>query len=121
MPVSATPILIALSQTAAACDMGGPAMAAAPHAGGLGAGALMGAVAALGWWLLTRAEKEAGKALLWSGRIVGWLLLLGGLSGFLCASLSHAAKMWKACSSCEMHGTPGDGLPPGHPPVPPAP
>ncbi|TBR20461.1 hypothetical protein EPO15_13165 [bacterium] len=94
-------------------------MAAAPHGAGLGAGALMGAVAVLGWWLLTQAEKEAGKVLLWSGRVVGWLLLAGGLAGFMCASLSHAAKAWKACSSCAMHGPQGGpgGLPPGHPPL----
>jgi hypothetical protein len=82
-------------------------------------GALMGAVAALGWIVLTKAHKETERVLLWSGRAVGWLLLVGGLAGFLCASLSHAMKAAKACSSCAMHGGPqgGDALPPGHPPL----
>lgn len=114
------PIALTLfSQTAAACDMGG--MGAGPHSGGggLGAGALMAGVAALGWWLLTKAHKETDKALLWSGRALGWLLLAGGLAGFLCAGLMHAARAWKTGSSCSMHGS-GSGpgaLPPGHPPI----
>lgn len=113
--------LTLLSQAAAACPMGGgPGMGPGSHAGGMAGGVLMGAVAVLGWWLLTKADKEAARAVKWSGRAIAWVLMLGGLSGFLCASLSHAGRAWKACSSCSMHGSAGGGggsLPPGHPPL----
>ena len=110
--------LILLSQTAAACDMGG--MGAFSRGGGLGAGALMAGVAALGWWLLTKAHKETDKTLLWSGRALGWVLLAGGLAGFVCAGLMHAGRTWKTGSSCSIHGSGSGGtggLPPGHPPL----
>ncbi|MBI3297800.1 MAG: hypothetical protein HYZ75_06540 [Elusimicrobia bacterium] len=84
-------------------------------------GALMGVVAALGWWLLSKALKETDKELFWSGRVLGWLLLAVGLGGFLCASISHGLRGVKACSSCAMHGAGGaraSQLPPGHPPLP---
>lgn len=110
-----------LPQAAAAFSMGGPGMGPGAPGGGMVSGALMGAVAVLGWWLLTKVRGEADKALLWSGRVLGWVLLVGGLSGFLCASLSHAGRAWKACSSCGMHGPSGAAgeapLPPGHPPL----
>ena len=112
--------LVFTSQTAAACALGGPGMGAGSSGTGLGAGALMAGAAVLGWWVLTRARQETDKALLWSGRVLGWLLLTVGLAGFLCASLSHAAKALKACSSCALHGSEGVGasaLPPGHPPL----
>ena len=120
--------LLLNSQAAVACamggpGMGGPGMGAGAHGGGLVAGALMAGVAALGWWLLTRAHKETERALLWSGRVVGWVLLAGGLAGFLCAGLSPAARAMRACSSCSMQGSQSGGgggggggeLPPGHP------
>lgn len=97
---------------AASCATGG---AACSHGAALGA-ALMAVTAALGWWVLSRAEKDGGpRRVLWAGRAVGWLLLAGGLSGFLCATLAHAGK--RACSAPAM-GPQAGGLPPGHPPIP---
>lgn len=93
------------------CQMGG----ACSHGAGLGI-ALMAATAVLGWWALSRAEKDGGpKRVVWAGRVVGWLLMAGGLTGFLCASWAHAFKR-----SCDhrpaMRSGPGV-LPPGHPPL----
>lgn len=97
---------------AASCQMGAGACS---HGAALGA-ALMAVTAALGWWVLSKAEKDGGpRRVLWAGRVVGWLLLAGGLSGFLCATLSHAGK--RACSAPAM-GPQGGALPPGHPPIP---
>lgn len=82
------------------------------HGAGLGI-ALMAATAVLGWWALARAEKDGGpKRVVWAGRVVGWLLLAGGLTGFLCASWAHAFKGARACRH-ELR----PGLPPGHPPL----
>ncbi|MBI4063291.1 MAG: hypothetical protein HY401_03200 [Elusimicrobia bacterium] len=85
---------------------------------------LMAGVAVLGWWVLHKAEKDAVVAK-WAGRIVGGALLLLGLGGFICGTVSHIAKNKAGKACCMMHsqeaGLTGEGqdamLPPGHPPV----
>ena len=92
------------------------------------AGALLGALAALGYWVMRNAEKDGGYVR-WAGRVVGWVLLVVGLAGFLCASASHAFRrcgqggLMKCHTGAMAPGStmPGQGseaLPPGHPPIP---
>lgn len=97
------------------------AMPAASGACGSGHGcgtlslALMAAVAALGVWVLRSAEKD-GSVVKWTGRVVGAVLVIIGLSGLLCGAVNHALK--NRPSSCRMaSGAPDTKLPPGHPPI----
>ena len=91
-----------------------------PMGGGCGhmSGALMAGTAALGWWILRQAEKDASLTR-WAGRAVGWALAIVGLGGFLCAAANHAKRLsscgGQSTSKCAHHGRMGDGLPPGHP------
>ena len=76
------------------------ALAACDHAhaagecahGGCGGGhvgiVLMAVVAALGYWVVQHSQKDSG-AIRWGGRVVGWVLLVMGLLGFVCGSMSH--------------------------------
>lgn len=87
---------------------------------------LLAATAALGYWVLRNAEKDSGYVR-WAGRGVGAILLLGGLAGFLCGTVSHmtGAGGMKGCNHDMMpqHGaqmappSAPDELPPGHPPI----
>lgn len=91
--------------------------------GGHAASVLLAATAALGYWVLRHAEKDAGYVR-WAGRVVGAVLLLGGLAGFLCGSHAHMrrARMMN-CPHQPAMGGQGQGgadqLPPAHPPIPP--
>ena len=90
----------------------------------------LAALAALGWWVLRVNEKDGDGAIKWAGRVVGWALVVIGLSGAACAGASHikGKLSGKACCgaesrpmSCGHHGM-GAGdedaeLPPGHPPI----
>lgn len=108
------PALILLPAGASACDF-----AAGACAGGRGCGlastALMAATAALGVWVLRSAEKDGG-AVKRAGQVVGWVLAVVGLGGFLCGAAAYGWK--KSALGC---ATPSAGsamtLPPGHPPL----
>lgn len=76
---------------------------------------LMAAVAALGVWVLRLTEKDGGPVKR-AGQAVGWTLVVIGLLGFLCGSVSHATKGW----SRDCHAQAGGSdmkLPQGHPPI----
>lgn len=114
---------------AAACEHGAGG-GGCSHEQGCGrlAVALMAGVAALGYWVLRHADKDAG-AVRWAGRSAGWVLLTVGLIGLLCGSLSHVRRAVSGARQCGMHGesmgdrSMGDRsmgmmlMPPGHPPV----
>lgn len=89
-----------------------PSVALACGSGGCGRGgghyflgvALMALLAVLGLWVLRNAEKDP-KWIKWAGRVVGWLLVVIGLLGFLCGALSHGMKQAngygnKKCAQC---------------------
>lgn len=124
-------VLAAPSAVWAACEHA--AGAACPHGGACGGlgGALLAGVAALGYWVLRSAEKDAG-AVRWAGRVAGWVLLVVGLAGFVCGAVCHAKK--NAHGKCSTSGvadySQGGGyspggygaggtmeMPPGHPPI----
>ncbi len=87
--------------------------------GGLGATALIGVVAALGYGVLRYAEKDSG-AVRWAGRVAGWVLLVVGLLGFLCGAVNHGRRGLGAARCVgEPEPSPSTGisLPPGHPPI----
>ncbi len=91
---------------------------ASGHGCGPAAVALMAAVAALGVWVLRLIEKDNGPVKR-AGQAVGWVLVVGGLLGFFCAAVSHAAK--SRSRSCHMTSGASDvKLPPGHPPLSPS-
>ena len=86
-------------------------------AGGLGATALIGAVAAIGYGVLRYAEKDSG-AVRWAGRVAGWALWAVGLIGFLCGAVNHG-RQGLGAASCAGEPEPSLSmpLPPGHPPI----
>ena len=64
---------------------------------------------------ILKAEKD-GSVVKWTGRVVGAVLVIIGLSGLLCGAVNHALK--NRPSSCRMaSGAPDTKLPPGHPPI----
>ena len=93
-----------------------------PMGGGCGqmGGVLMAATAALGWWVLRQGEKDGG-LVRWAGRVVGWVLVVVGLGGFLCSAANHAKRLsscgGESASKCRHHTGMGGGMPYGHPPV----
>lgn len=109
---------------ASACAMGGGAGGGClMSGGGHAASVLMAATSALGYWIVRSSAKDSGAAK-WAGQSVGWVLLVVGLGGFLCGSLSHAFKRAGGSSSCMMGGSGGGSvgigemrMPPGHPPI----
>lgn len=78
--------------------------------------ALMAAVAGLGVWVLRWTEKDTG-TIKWAGQAVGWVLIVVGLLGFLCGSVSHAMKGWSQKSCHSTAGRSETKLPIGHPPI----
>lgn len=108
------------ASTAWACA--GKAAGGCAHGGGCGTlgGALLAAIAALGYWTLSRAEKDSGAAKR-AGQATGWVLVVVGLLGFLCASASHIAKNSgrSSCHAQESAAAYPDvmRMPPGHPPL----
>lgn len=126
MPSS--PLLIALAPGAAVACLEG--MSAGGHAcssagSGMIGAALLAAVAAVGWEVIRHASKESG-AVKTAGQIIGWLLAVGGVAGFLCGVACHAGSRMRSGRTCEHHGAPSTAasgtpapaeLPPGHPPL----
>ena len=90
--------------------------------GGCGqlSGVLMAATAALGYLVLHHCEKDA-QAVRWAGRVVGWVLLVGGLGGFLCSTASHMKSKSCGQSTAQCHRQPPaampEQLPYGHPAI----
>ncbi len=74
---------------------------------------LMALVAVLGYAVLRYAEKDPW-LVRWVGRVVGWVLVVSGLLGFLCGVWSHSkhAGTHKSCKGRSDH----DGKP-HHPPI----
>lgn len=83
------------------CGKGGCAMGGGGHHL---ASVLMAATAVLGYWALRWSDKDPIPTR-YAGRAVGWVLVVFGLGGFLCGSLSHGAKMAGMRSGCPMGGT----------------
>lgn len=85
-----------------------PSVALAYGSGGHGGGrcgggghaflaiALMALIAVLGLWVLRHAEKDPFYVK-WAGRVVGWLLVVTGILGFLCGVVGHSMKHGKGC------------------------
>ena len=104
--------------------MGGAAMGhgACATGGGCGhlASVLMAATAALGYGVLHHSSKDSGAARR-AGQVVGWVLVVIGLGGFLCGAAGHARKMGGMMKQqCHASGEQGAGamqMPPGHPPI----
>lgn len=101
---------------------GGAAAGGCSHGGGCSqlAGVLMAALAVLGYWTLSRAEKDSGAAKK-AGQATGWILVLIGLLGFLCSTAGHIAKSagHPNCQVKESAAAYPDmmQMPPGHPQV----
>lgn len=81
---------------------------------GLAGAALMAAVAALGTWVLRSAEKDAGASKR-AGQVVGWVLAVVGLGGFICGAVNFGVK--RAKQGCHAPPASATKLPPGHPPI----
>lgn len=125
--MTSTLLAALLAAPVLACP-GGPGHPGAHCAagGGLGGAALLAAVAALGWAVLRYAYKESGTVKL-AGQAAGWILLVGGLAGFLCGALCHAFSKRGGGSHCDTSRAMGLApspdmpkaplLPPGHPPL----
>jgi len=108
--------IIAAPQAVSACGT-----AACAHPGGWGVStALMGAVSALGFWVLKQAGKDKNAVGI-AGRVTGWTLLVVGLLGFLCGSSYHILKpnscQTQPVTHSESMSMILDTLPPGHPPL----
>lgn len=76
------------------------------HGGSGGLSALVMAAAAIaGYWVLKRvsSDKDAKQAR-WAGAAVGWVLVVVGLLGFICASVNHSRKSFHGYKSCALHG-----------------
>lgn len=65
--------------------------------GGSGSSAFLLIAVALGYWVLTLADNQTNltKRI---GQVVGWVVMLTALSGFLCISMSRMCKT-KMCST----------------------
>ncbi|MEK7382596.1 MAG: hypothetical protein AAB262_04845 [Elusimicrobiota bacterium] len=88
------------------------------HGGHLPA-VLLAGVSALGYWVLFQSSKDSGYSRR-AGQVVGWVLLVVGLAGFLCGAASHARKMGGAMRQCRATGEHASGamqMPPGHPQI----
>lgn len=121
-------LLIALIPgVALACPggMGAGGQGCASGGSGMIGAALLAVVAALGWGVLRYASKEAGTVKT-AGQVIGWILAVGGIAGFLCGAACHAASRMRSASSCDHHAAQwgpasdapsSDALPPGHPPL----
>ncbi|MBI4801561.1 MAG: hypothetical protein HY796_03455 [Elusimicrobia bacterium] len=114
--------LMSLPASAHAMSMRGGAGNCDSAIGGLMAAALYAAVAALGYWTLQHADKEAHNCVRRTGMTVGGLLVVVGLLGFLCGVAGHVrtAASSKTCGGG--HGYAGmmgemPMLPPGPPPA----
>lgn len=70
------------------------------HGGGKGAFSvlLMAGVAVLGYWVLKQNKGEKG-GLMWAGRMIGWVLAVVGLLGFLCGvgTMHKCGSKGKTC------------------------
>ena len=79
----------------------------------------MAVAAVLGYWVLHQSSKDSGSVRR-AGQVVGWILVVVGLGGFLCGAAGHARRMGGAMTQCRVSG---DGaadamrMPPGHPPI----
>ncbi|OGR75975.1 MAG: hypothetical protein A2X40_08505 [Elusimicrobia bacterium GWC2_65_9] len=97
---------------------GGAMMGRGGCATGHASTALMAGVSVLGYWVLHQSSKDSG-AVRRAGQAVGWVLVVGGLAGFLCGALTHARDK-AGTRSCGISGASDAGMlsmPPGHPPV----
>lgn len=77
------------------------------HSGAFGVLAL-GAAAGLGYWVLRHAVKDSG-AVRWAGQAVGWVLVAGGLAGFLASGFVKMKAMCPKSGSgamCPFSGKP---------------
>ncbi len=96
-----TLLLLSLPAVARACMCGAPGGCCAPHGhGGLLAGALFAAVAALGYWVLQHADKQARKLIQRTGQITGFTLVVLGLAGLLCSVVGHVKDKACCCGPC---------------------
>jgi len=90
--------------------------------GGHAASVMMAAVAALGYWVLSHSSKDSG-AVRRGGQVVGWVLLVVGLLGFLCGAAAHARLMGAPLAQCPMPPASAESpegmmpMPSGRPPV----
>ncbi|MEK7383239.1 MAG: hypothetical protein AAB262_08125 [Elusimicrobiota bacterium] len=95
---------------------GAPMAGGMMHHGGCAMGhfsaVLMAGVAVLGYWVLRLPPTDSGYEHR-AGKVVGWVLIFGGLVGFLCASLSHMRKASGQC--CASGGM--MQMPAGHPAI----
>ena len=76
-------------------------------------------LAALGYWILHHSSKDSGYVRR-AGQVVGWVLVVGGLGGFLCGAARHGRKMVGAMNQCSTKGEGMSGamqMPAGHPPI----
>lgn len=109
---------------ARACEHGAPmggfmmGHGAAGNSGHLSS-VLLAGVSVLGYWVLHQSSKDSGSVRR-AGQVVGWVLLVVGLAGFLCGAASHARKMsgaMKQCCATAEHAAGSMQMPSGHPPV----
>lgn len=99
-----TVLAMVVPGVARACEPGAPMSGGMmAHHGGSACGhlasVLMAATAALGYWVLHQSSKDSGSVRR-AGQVVGWVLVVVGLGGFLCGAAGHARKMVGAMKSC---------------------
>ncbi|MBU2573282.1 MAG: hypothetical protein KKH28_04310 [Elusimicrobia bacterium] len=116
-----TVFLLSLPASAHAMGLRGCAGNCDPMIGELMSAALYAVVAALGYWVLQHADKEARNYVRRTGLTTGGLLVVFGLLGFLCGIAGHVktAASPKTCGGGGGHaGMTGEMpmMPPGHPP-----
>jgi len=86
---------------------------------GILAGAAFAVVAVLGYWVLLQAVKETSTCIKRIGDVLGSVLVILGLLGLLCATVSHIKAAMGCCHRQCLTAPPAEGMamPPGHPPV----
>lgn len=60
---------------------------------------LLAGVSALGYWVLHQSSKDSGSVRR-AGQVVGWVLIVAGLGGFLCGAAGHARGKLGAMGQC---------------------
>ena len=96
-------LLVSLPAGAQAMGMHGNMRGYPPAAGVHLAVGLYALLAALGYWVLQHAAKEAANYAKRAGQVVGWTLIVAGLAGLLCGVAAHA-RMAGGCHKCEGKG-----------------